>query len=99
MNELGRYLNLDKSSVSGLVGRAERRKLVRRRSNSDDGRSFHVVITATGRRLVDVISRELEEHVTLLVVDIPRADLRNLSRTAGRIVSNGSNDSRAAPNQ
>ena len=42
MNELARFLGLDKSSVTGLVDRAERRGLVRRRPSSADGRGIGV---------------------------------------------------------
>src|ERR1700691_1015263 len=50
MNELARYLELDKSSVTGLVDRAERRGLVRRKVSSTDRRAVDVSITAPGRR-------------------------------------------------
>ena len=39
MNELGKLLDLDKSSVSGLVDRAERRGLVSRAASPADGRA------------------------------------------------------------
>src|ERR1700749_1332739 len=52
MNELARLLQLDKSSVTGLVDRAERRGLVTRVPSAADRRSVHVTLTADGRGLV-----------------------------------------------
>src|SRR5580658_10100008 len=47
--ELADVLNLDKSSVSGLVDRAQRRGLVERASStSTDGRAIRVLLTDHG---------------------------------------------------
>jgi MarR family transcriptional regulator, lower aerobic nicotinate degradation pathway regulator len=47
--ELADVLNLDKSSVSGLVDRAQRRGLVERASaKSSDGRAIRVLLTSAG---------------------------------------------------
>src|ERR1700733_11817508 len=42
MNELAKLLGLDKSSITGLVDRAERRGLVRRTVNPRDRRAYEV---------------------------------------------------------
>src|SRR6516162_3299625 len=52
MNELARFLRLDKSSVTGLVDRAERRGLVTRLPSATDRRAVQVSLTADGRTLV-----------------------------------------------
>jgi DNA-binding MarR family transcriptional regulator len=51
MARLAAHLGLDKSSVSGLVERAERRGLVERVPSADDARATEVVITDAGLRL------------------------------------------------
>jgi DNA-binding MarR family transcriptional regulator len=52
--ELADVLSLDKSSVSGLVDRAERRGLVQRASSKRaDGRAIRVVLTRHGRTMVN----------------------------------------------
>lgn len=48
MNQLGRHLGLDKSSITGLVDRAQRRGLVTRTTSAIDRRSFQVSITDAG---------------------------------------------------
>jgi DNA-binding MarR family transcriptional regulator len=48
MAEIADYLELDRSSVSGLVDRAERRGLVSRRASDQDARVTFVELTASG---------------------------------------------------
>ena len=50
MSDLASYLGLDKSTISGLVDRAEKRGLLRRTQNPLDGRGVDVALTARGRR-------------------------------------------------
>src|ERR1700742_21543 len=52
MNELARLLQLDRSSVTGLVDRAERRGLVTRVPSAADRRSVLVRLTPEGRALI-----------------------------------------------
>src|SRR5690242_10414155 len=51
VTELAAYLGLDKSTMSGLVDRAERRGLLARDKNPDDGRVVDVVLTPAGHEL------------------------------------------------
>src|SRR5271154_2421722 len=59
MNELAKLLGLDKSSVTGLVDRAERRGLVARFPSSTDRRAVRVSLTDEGRSLVTALSTPL----------------------------------------
>ena len=52
ITELAAFLQLDKSSVTGLVDRAEERGLVRRVASERDRRSVQVTITPAGRELI-----------------------------------------------
>ncbi|MFK3669068.1 MarR family winged helix-turn-helix transcriptional regulator [Leifsonia aquatica] len=51
MAQLAALLGLDKSTVSGLIERAERRGLVRRVPSADDARAVEVEATADGLAL------------------------------------------------
>ncbi len=53
MSELAGYLGLDKSTVSGLVDRAEKRGLVQRAPSPADGRAVDVFLTAAGTELAE----------------------------------------------
>jgi DNA-binding MarR family transcriptional regulator len=87
MLELATFLNLDKSSVTGLVGRAEKRGLVRRISTQKDRRAVNVIITPRGRELAQKIERQVEREVEALVRDWSDADRKKMSALASRIVT------------
>ena len=63
MTELATYLGLDKSTMSGLIDRAEKRGLLARGKNPEDRRIVDVFITPAGRelseRLYDEVRRTL----------------------------------------
>lgn len=83
MLELARSLNLEKSSVSGLVDRAQRRGLVQRKPGTRDGRAVHVSITPAGRAIAEQIQTALTQPLTDLLTPLPprqRAQLTRLLR-------------------
>jgi DNA-binding MarR family transcriptional regulator len=59
MAELAGFLGLEKSTMSGLVDRAEQRGLLARGRSSDDGRAVEVFVTAAGRELAESVHAEL----------------------------------------
>ena len=86
MNRLADLLQLDKSSVSGLVARAERRGLVMRAPSADDGRSVVVSLTPEGRRLAAQTADRFAGDVTDLLHDLSHRDTAALTRIADAIV-------------
>ena len=64
VNELAAHLGLDKSSVSGLIDRAERRGLVERVGSDADRRVVRVSSTAAGRGLAEDIRAEVDADLT-----------------------------------
>lgn len=92
MNALGRHLGLDKSSISGLVDRAERRGLVTRTVSATDRRAVHVAITDAGRRLTDEIAASFADRIATLVADLPGTDRETLTRLATRIAATDAAD-------
>ena len=90
INELAGLLQLDKSSVTGLVDRAEERGLVRRTASARDRRSVHVHVTARGRKLIDEATEAFEAEIEALVVDLNPTQRSWLSATASRIVATDS---------
>jgi DNA-binding MarR family transcriptional regulator len=80
MQELTRLLGLDKSSVSGLVDRAERRGLVARIPSPSDGRVVLVRLTEAGRGHVGEVATRFEADVTALLAPLTRSDRDTLTR-------------------
>jgi DNA-binding MarR family transcriptional regulator len=79
MNELARFLDLDKSSVTGLVDRAERRGLVERVPSTADRRAVLVALTDHGRSVVSGAAALFEADVSLLLERLPPADRASLA--------------------
>jgi DNA-binding MarR family transcriptional regulator len=86
MNELAAILELDKSSITGLVDRAERRGLVRRSVSTEDRRAYRVSLTARGRALAGRVADEFHADVDAIVSGVPEADQKALSRLATQVV-------------
>ncbi|WP_019057990.1 MarR family winged helix-turn-helix transcriptional regulator [Streptomyces prunicolor] len=92
MNQLGHHLGLDKSSITGLVDRAQRRGLVTRTPSTVDRRSFQVSITDAGRQLVEQVAAQFAERIERCVEPLPATDRKRLSRMATRIVTADAHD-------
>ncbi|WP_406351785.1 MarR family winged helix-turn-helix transcriptional regulator [Streptomyces sp. NBC_00658] len=82
MLELARHLGLDKSSMTGLVTRAEKRGLVQRLPSPDDGRAVLVALTPLGRQLTDRCTTEVDQRIAALTAPLTTAEhaqIRTLS--------------------
>jgi len=86
MNELARFLGLDKSSVTGLVDRAERRGLVARVPSTTDRRAVLVSLTDDGRSLVSQAAAHFEADVSALLSHLPQRERETLTRIISRLL-------------
>jgi DNA-binding MarR family transcriptional regulator len=86
MNELATLLVLDKSSITGLVDRAERRGLVARSSSTTDRRTVLVELTDAGRSLVAQVSTRFEADVTAMLAFLPASERAALSGLVSRVL-------------
>lgn len=86
MAQLGRLLDLDKSSTTGLIDRAERRGLVHRAEVPEDGRSFRVVLTAEGRELARALAGEVAAQLSALTDGLSDTNRHRLALLATDIV-------------
>jgi DNA-binding MarR family transcriptional regulator len=86
IKELALFLQLDKSSATGLVDRAEERGLVTRTASLRDGRSVQVTMTAAGRELCDRGTAAFEDEIAVLVAELSPSQRARLSATASLIV-------------
>jgi DNA-binding MarR family transcriptional regulator len=89
MSELGRHLGLDKSSISGLVDRAQRRGLVTRTPSEVDRRAFRVSITDAGRRMAEEAGARFADRIEVLVAGLADTERRQLTRLAARVIRAG----------
>jgi DNA-binding MarR family transcriptional regulator len=87
MQELARLLELDKSSVTGLVDRAEKRGLVQRAPSTDDRRAIRVKLTASGRRTGLAIRTQFQADVAEVTQCLSEVEKKELSTLATRIIN------------
>ena len=86
MNELARLLGLDKSSITGLVDRAERRGLVLRAPSTVDRRAVLVSLTGKGRSLVSRVSARFDADVGSMLDALSAADREVLTGLVSQIL-------------
>ncbi|MFF7157119.1 MarR family transcriptional regulator [Streptomyces sp. NPDC008139] len=90
MRELARHLELDKSSITGLVDRAERRGLVRRTPAPHDGRAVQVSLTDEGRAAARALEADADRRIRALAADLTDEQCAALSLLASAVVSGNS---------
>lgn len=78
MTELADYLGLDKSTMTGLVDRAEKRGLLERVRNRVDGRAVDVRITEPGAELAERLATVVAQSLSPKIGALPRVDRRRL---------------------
>lgn len=86
MSDLAEYLGLEKSTMTGLVARAERKELLTRVPNEQDARAVDVVLTDQGRTVADALSVSLRETLLPLIEQLPVADRGALTELLRRML-------------
>jgi DNA-binding MarR family transcriptional regulator len=86
MAELAGYLGLEKSTMTGLVERAEARGIMARASGQDDGRVIDVFLTSEGLKLAARVERQVQEALAPLTDRLEAADQRRLQGLLERLL-------------
>lgn len=79
MSELADYLGLDKSTISGLVDRAEKRGLLQRGPNPDDGRAVDVFLTPAGAQLAEQGGDQIARALSPMIRQLSKTETRRLA--------------------
>lgn len=74
MAELADYLGLERQTMSGLITRAEKRGLVGRAPNAEDGRATDVFLTSEGRKLVKRLHSQAQQALAPLTAQLSASD-------------------------
>jgi DNA-binding MarR family transcriptional regulator len=86
MSELTNFLGLDKSTVSGLVDRAEKRGLLQRAPNPHDGRGVDVFLAPSGMRLAERGVAEVAQSLSPMTSAITPSEGRRLATLLERML-------------
>ncbi|MFT3924252.1 MAG: MarR family transcriptional regulator [Myxococcales bacterium] len=86
MAALADYLGLEKSTLSGLIDRAEKRGLVARAASPDDGRAVDVFLTRRGTELAERLTAQVREALAPLTQRLEASEQREMQRLLGRML-------------
>lgn len=86
MTELADYMGLEKQTMSGLIARAEKRGLVARAPNEEDGRATDVFLTSDGAALVKRLHVQGREALAPLTEQLSASDQKQLQELLQRML-------------
>ena len=86
ISELADYLGLDKSTISGLADRAQKRGLLQRAPNAADGRAVDVFLTAEGARQADLGAGQVARWLAPMTSKLTRAETLRLITLLERLL-------------
>jgi DNA-binding MarR family transcriptional regulator len=76
MRALAEALDVSQASATGIVDRMEQRGLVERRRDDEDRRIVRVVLTDEGRRLVEGVAQERQDHMRAMLDEFTDDELQ-----------------------
>jgi DNA-binding MarR family transcriptional regulator len=86
MAALADYLGLKKSTMTGLIDRAEQRGLVARAPSADDDRAVDVFLTSEGAKLIERLRSQILEALAPLADGLNPSDQRRLRDLLRRLL-------------
>jgi DNA-binding MarR family transcriptional regulator len=87
MTELSRILSIERSSLTSMVDRLERRDLVARTANPTDRRACHIELTADGKSLAHDAHDAVVARIETLTADLPAATRKTLTTALQSILA------------
>ena len=96
--EIGQHLNLNASTVTGIVSRLEKKGFVARLLNPEDKRSSFIYLTALGDKIIGTIPDLLQDKLTVKLKELNLEQLKQLQDSLGLLVNfMGAQDIDASP--
>lgn len=87
MTELCSHLGLKKSTMSGLISRAESKELLVRMSDPEDNRLTNVILTKKGIEIVKLIRMRTQESIEPMSSRLSVEQRKQLFRLLERMIS------------
>ena len=84
---LAGYLGLEKSTMSGLVERAEKRGLLERAPSADDGRAVEVFLSPAGAKLAERLYARIARSLSPMTGTLTPAEQRRLQTLLERMLT------------
>jgi DNA-binding MarR family transcriptional regulator len=99
MTALADYLGLEKSTMTGLVDRAEKRGLLERAPSVSDGRAVEVFLSPAGAELAERLYPQVSRSLSSLTSELAPAGQRQLQTLLERLLSQPGATANASPGE
>ena len=86
IGDLAQYLGLEKSTMTGLVARAEKKGLLERLPNRGDARAVDVAITDAGTAVAELLEEAMRAALLPLATRLPPQERRGLRQLLERML-------------
>ena len=86
-NEIRKFLNLNSSTVSGIINRLEKKGLLARLPRSGDKRIVNIALTDEGFKLIDSIPFSLHEQLSAKLHDLPEDKIQQIIQGLDTIIN------------
>ena len=87
LGEIAKALKLSKPSVTAIVDKLANKGYIQKFQSDEDRRSFHVHLSAKGKKLVKMHGETHNKIVDMLQNNLDRKDLKNLVTILNKVVS------------
>jgi MarR family transcriptional regulator, organic hydroperoxide resistance regulator len=88
ISELGEAVNLEKSTMTGLIDRMGKAKLVTRESDPADRRVLRIWLTSKGKNIQADVAGVLCESYKKLTSGIAEKDVQKIEKLLGHMIDN-----------
>lgn len=88
LGEIAKALKLSKPSVTAIVDKLASKGYINKFQSDEDRRSFHVHLSAKGKKLVKMHGETHNKIVDMLQNNLDSKDLKNLVTILNKVVSN-----------
>jgi len=99
MTSLADYLGLEKSTMTGLVDRAEKRGLLERAPNASDGRAVDVFLSPAGAELAERLYAQVKRSLSPMTSELASAGQRRLQTLLERLLARPGATASASPGE
>ncbi len=79
--EIKKYLNLNSSTVTGIIDRIEKKGLVARLPKREDKRTTYIALTSLGAKLLDKIPALLHERLSIKLENLEKEKIDELNKS------------------
>jgi DNA-binding MarR family transcriptional regulator len=84
--EIRNYLNLNSSTVTGIIDRLEKKGLVARLPKKEDKRTTYIALTSIGAKLLDKIPALLHERLSVKLEKLPENKIDELNQSLDMLI-------------